>query len=116
MATELWAIGLALVAVVLGAAGPILIKKGANGFSFNPKKLLKNRNLIGGIFIYVIASFVYIAALRGGELSVLAPIISLSYAAVSILSIFLLKERMGLLKWLGIAFIIMGVSLIGLAG
>ncbi len=114
MATELWSIGLVIVAVILGAAGPILIKKGAASFSFNPKKLLRNKNLIGGIFIYVLSSVVYIAALRGGELSVLAPIISLSYAAVSILSIYVLKERMGPLKWAGIVFIIMGVSLIGL--
>jgi len=114
MATELWSIGLVIVAVLMGAAGPILIKKGAHDFSFNPRKLLKNKNLILGILIYVISSFVYIAALRGGELSVLAPIISLSYVAVSILSIRLLNERMGPLKWSGIVFIIIGVSLIGL--
>jgi len=115
MATELWAIGLTVLAVFTGAMGPILIKKGASGFSFNPWKLLKNKHLICGILIYVLSSIVYIAALRGGELSVLSPVISLSYALVALLSMWLLNERMGALKWLGIAFIIIGVSVIGMA-
>jgi multidrug transporter EmrE-like cation transporter len=39
----------------------------------------------------------------------------LSYGVVAILSIFLLDEKMNALKWVGIACIIAGVSLIGIA-
>jgi len=46
--TELWAVGLTLLAVLVGAIGPILLKKGADQFSLNPKKLLRNKALIGG--------------------------------------------------------------------
>lgn len=112
---ELWAIGLTLLAVLVGAMGPILIKKGSAHFSFNPKKLLKNWNLLGGIFLYVLAAIIYIPALRGGEVSALYPLISLSYVVVAFLSIWLLKERMNWLKWTGIACIIAGVILISTA-
>lgn len=113
--TELWAVGLTLLAVLVGAIGPILLKKGADQFSLNPKKLLRNKALIGGVFAYGLATLIYIPALRGGDLSVLYPIISLSFVAVSLLSVWLLKERMNLLKWIGIVLIIAGVSLIGAA-
>ena len=115
MTTEPWAVGLTLLAVVLAALGPILLKKGADGFSLRPRKLLKNRNLLGGIFAYGLSTLVYIPALRGGELTVIYPIISLSFVMVAVLSVFLLGERMNWLKWAGIAFIIAGVSLIGVA-
>lgn len=115
MATELWAVGLALVAIFVGALGPILIKKGSAHFSFKPVKLLTNWHLIFGIFIYLVSSTLYILALRGGELSVLGPLISVSYGVVAILSTFLLNEKMNLLKWVGIGCIIAGVSLIGIA-
>jgi len=67
------------------------------------------------VFAYGLATLIYIPALRGGDLSVLYPIISLSFVAVSLLSVWLLKERMNLLKWIGIVLIIAGVSLIGAA-
>ena len=113
--TELWAVGLTLLAVSVGALGPILIKKGSSHFSFNPVKLLTNWHLICGIFVYLVSSVLFILALRGGELSVLGPLISLSYGVVAVLSVFLLKEKMNLLKWVGIGCIIAGVSLIGIA-
>ena len=71
--------------------------------------------MLSGLFAYGLSTLIYIPALRGGELSVLYPIISLSFALVAILSGFLLGERMNWLKWGGIACIIAGVSFIGLA-
>jgi len=57
---------------------------------------------------------IFIPALRGGDLSVLYPFVSLSYIWVMLLSIKMLGEKMTKLKWLGILLIISGVSLIGL--
>ena len=112
--TELWAYGLVILAVIMGAIGPVFIKKGSNNISLNLKKILKNKYLIAGILTYVASSVVYIIALTGGELSTLAPIISLSYVIVAFLSIRLLNERMNKMKWIGIALIMIGVSLVGL--
>ena len=63
--------------------------------------------------LYELATIVFIPALRGGELSVLYPFISLSYVWVSLLSIKILKEKMNSFKWMGVALIIIGVSFIG---
>ena len=54
-----------------------------------------------------------ILSLRGGEVSVLYPIIATSYIWVSFLSIFFLNESMNNFKWLGVTSIIAGIILIG---
>jgi multidrug transporter EmrE-like cation transporter len=114
MATQLWAIILVLIGTVIGSIGPILLKKGSDKFTFNPIKLLKNYNLIFGIAIYAVSLIIFVTALRGGEVSVLYPLVSVGYIWVCFLSIKLLKEKMNLYKWLGILFIIVGVSIIGI--
>jgi drug/metabolite transporter (DMT)-like permease len=55
-------------------------------------------------------------AFRGGELSVLYPLIALSYVWVAILSKIFLGDMMNPFKWAGIIFIMAGVSLIGIGG
>ena len=114
MATELWAIGLVILATLIGALGPIYMKKGAKKFRLDIKALLHNWELILGIGFYGLSTIAFIPALRGGELSVLYPFVSLSYVWVSLLSIKILNEKMNKFKWLGIALIIIGVSFIGL--
>ncbi len=114
MITQLWAIGLTILGTMVGAFGPIFFKKSSNSFSLNPFKLLKNYYFIAGCFMYAIGTIFGVIALSGGELSVLYAFVSLIYIWVCLLSIKLLKEKMNLYKWLGILFIIMGVSMIGI--
>ena len=54
-----------------------------------------------------------ILSLRGGEVSVLFPIIATSYIWVSFLSVFFLGEKMSFFRWLGVVSIVLGISLIG---
>lgn len=114
LATELWAVGLVLLGVVVGSFGPIFLKKSSSGFSLNPIKILKNYNLIIGALFYAFGTMCFIPALKGGDLSVLYPLVSLSYVFVAFYSKLLLKERMNLYKWSGIFIILIGVSLIGI--
>ncbi len=114
MATELWAVGLVILGTIIGALGPIYLKKGSKNFSLNIVKLITNYNLIAGCFFYGLATIVFIPALRGGELSILYPFVALTYVWVSILSVKMLNEKMNAIKWLGIACILIGVSFIGL--
>lgn len=114
MATELWAATLVLAATVVGALGPILLKKGSKNFSLNPKILIKNYHLIFGVCLYMVGTALFVWALRGGELSILYPLVSITYIWVSILSIKFLKEKMNKYKWIGISLIILGVAFIGL--
>jgi len=113
MATQLWAIGLVLFAQLIGAFGPIYLKRSSKQFNLSFNGLFRNYNLIIGVFFYALATIIFIPALKGGELSVLYPMVSTVYIWVSLLSIKMLKEKMTKYKWLGIIIIIFGVILIG---
>lgn len=113
METELWAIGLVLFACVIGAFGAILLKISSDKVSLNPKSIIFNKALAAGISLYGLSTIFFIAALRGGELSVLYPLVSTAYIWIALLSMVLLKEKMNSMKWVGILLIIAGVSLIG---
>jgi len=113
MATQLWAIALVLAATLVGAFGPILLKKASAKRLSKLSSLLTNYHLFGGVALYAVGTLLFIPALKGGDLSVLYPFVSLSYIWVSLLSVKFLGEKMNKYKWIGIALIIIGVSFIG---
>jgi uncharacterized membrane protein len=113
MNAEPWAVGMIIVATVLGAFGSIYLKKGAEELEFNLRKLWGNVKLLYGVLLYGLSSLFFIVGLKGGELSVLYPLVALSYVWICILSKKILKEEMGLWKWAGVALIVAGVGLIG---
>ena len=113
MATQLWAIALVIFATLVGAFGPILLKKASAKRLSSLSSLATNYHLFLGVALYAVGTLLFIPALKGGELSVLYPFVSLSYIWVSFLSIKFLGEKMNKFKWLGIALIIVGVTFIG---
>ncbi|MBI4018214.1 MAG: hypothetical protein HY368_01250 [Candidatus Aenigmarchaeota archaeon] len=66
-----------------------------------------------GFVSYAIAALLFINALRGGELSLLYPLWSLSFVWIFLASSLLLKESVTALNWLGVLLIILGVSFVG---
>jgi len=114
METKLWAIGLVILGTLVGAFAALLFKQGSKKVSFNIKSFIKNKKLMLGFLFYGISTLIFIPALRGGELSVLYPLVATSYIWVSLLSIRFLKEKMNLWKWLGITFILLGVTFVSL--
>lgn len=114
MATQSWAIALIILATLIGAFGPILLKKASAKRLSKLSSLATNYHLFGGVALYAIGTILFIPALKGGDLSVLYPLVSVTYIWVSLLSVKFLGEKMNKLKWLGIALIITGVSLIGI--
>ena len=64
--------------------------------------------------LYIIAIFIFVFALKGGELTVLYPLSSLGYIWASLSSVKFLGERMSAFKWTGIFLIIIGITLIGI--
>mgnify|MGYP001605990583 FL=1 len=113
MTTQLWAIGLVSSATLIGAFGPILLKKASTKRLSKLSSLATNYHLFGGVALYAIGTLLFIPALKGGELSVLYPFVSLTYIWVSLLSVKFLGEKMNTLKWFGIALIMLGVGFIG---
>jgi uncharacterized membrane protein len=114
VATEIWAIGLVIAATFVGAFGPILLKKASAKKLSRISSLMRNYHLMGGVALYGIGTLLFIPALKGGDLSILYPFVSLTYVWVSLLSVKFLGERMNSSKWLGIVLIILGVSFIGI--
>lgn len=76
-------------------------------------RLMTNVPLIGGLAVYGVGAVLMIVALKHGELSVLYPLISLSYVWVAILSVILFQELMNPLKIAGICVIMAGVAVLG---
>jgi uncharacterized membrane protein len=111
---ELWAAVVILLAAFLGSFGSLYFKKGADRLKLSLSGLLGNRDLLKGIVIYGSSTVLYVIGIKGGELSVLFPLVSTGYVWMCFLSIKYLGERMNALKWAGIGCIILGVSLIGL--
>ena len=114
MTTKLWAIGLVILATLIGAFAPILLKKAYAKKLSSVSALATNYYLFGGVALYAIGTVLFIPALKGGDLSVLYPFVALTYIWVSLLSVKFLGEKMNKYKWIGIALIIIGVSFIGI--
>jgi len=114
MTTELWAIGLVIMATFVGAFGPILLKIASAKKLSKINSLIKNYHLFGGITLYALGTIMFIPALKGGDLSILYPFVSVTYVWVALLSVRFLGEKMNKFKWIGIALIILGVSFIGI--
>ena len=113
MATKLWAALLVLFTTLLTSSAQILWKKGSATLTFSILGVLANNYIMGGLLIYIVGGILIIISFRGGEVSVLYPIIATSYIWVSFLSIKFLGEIMNNFKWIGIASIIAGIILIG---
>ena len=113
MSTKLWAALLVLFTTFLNSIAQLLYKFGSERLEFDIMSILTNYYIIGGILTYIIGGILVILALRGGEVSVLSPIIATGYIWVSLLSVFFLDETMNIFKWIGIVSIIGGIALIG---
>lgn len=113
MKTKPFSIILVIICTLLTASGQFLLKMGLNQANDSLTSFLFNIPLISGLICYGLGMILLIIALRYGELSVLYPIISLSFIWVALLSIYVLAEDISPIKWTGIFIIILGVSLIG---
>ena len=106
---------LVIAFTLLAATAQVLFKFGTVRLNQHPTLvgLLTNFPLIGGLALYGIGSAMMVIALRHGELSLLYPLISLSYVWVAILSVVVFQETMNPYKIAGISVIIAGVAVMG---
>lgn len=68
-----------------------------------------------GVIFYLLNFFLWIALLSRVDLSIAFPMSSFTYIIVPVLAIVFLQEKVNSLRWAGILFIIIGVSLSGRA-
>lgn len=107
---------LVVLGTIVGAFGSIYLKLGAKNFNLNLFKQLKNKSIILGLFLFTFSTALYVLLLKTERLSLLYPLTSLGYIWVSLLSVAVLKEKMNMNKWFGIACIIAGIFLINYFG
>jgi len=99
---------------VLGAAAQMCFKAGLRHMPhFSVGAVLLNWPLLLGLLLYGGSTLLLILALREGQLSLLYPVISLTYAWVTMLSVLWLGETMNPFKLAGVTVIIIGVGLLG---
>ena len=112
---------LVLTAAIMGGVAQVLLKKGMSEVGSislleMTKQFIKiiftNPYVFTGLLIYVISTIVYLAALSRGELSVLYPIIAVSYIVAAVLSVWTLGEKLSLIRWIGIITIVVGVVMV----
>ena len=109
------AIVLVFLCTLSGAAAQIFMKYGANHLTgAGLGGILTNLPLLAGYALYAVNTFLMVMALRQGHLSVLYPIIALTYVWVTILSPMFFVDHLNVFKVMGVSLIVGGVSLIGL--
>ena len=100
-----------LAAILIGIAGQIALKSGANGSTSIAAQFL-NFSTIIGLALYVVAALFYVVALQKIPVSIAFPSAAASYAIVAILAHVLWNEPLGWPQMTGIVLIGSGVLLI----
>ncbi|MBI4738968.1 hypothetical protein HY772_05405 [Candidatus Woesearchaeota archaeon] len=113
MKTPLWSIFLVAGCTILTSFGQLFFKLGMNRFVPSFVGVLTNFQLFGGLAFYGFGALGLIVAFKYGEMSVLYPIVSLSFIWVAGLSFFFLDEHVKTFEVVGLFMILFGVSMIG---
>ena len=114
---------LILLSIFIAVGGQMLLKIGINRIgivSFNGFDdfsrlflgIIKSPLVISGLFLYVISAAVWLVVLSAVDLSFAYPFIGFTYVMVLILSKFILKEEVNLIRWIGALIITIGVIVI----
>jgi len=98
-------------AIILGVFGQLLLKSGAEK-SADVIHQLGEPSTIGGLLVYALSALLYLISLRKLPLSIAFPSVSLSYVVVAVASHFLWQEPLGWLRLAGMAFILLGVTVL----
>lgn len=101
---------------VISAAAQILIKYGASALrSSDPWAMLTNPSLLIGYSLYGLMTVMFVFALKDEQLSILYPIIALTYVWVAVLSFYFFRESLNAYKVVGVLVIVAGVAVLGKA-
>ncbi len=99
---------------IFGVAAQYFLKTSASALQAGALiSAISSPGLWAGLVLYGINTGLLILALRDGELSLLYPVISLTYVWVTIMSVSVLGESLTLTKAAGIALICLGVAFLG---
>ena len=99
--------------IVFLATGQMLWKLGMNKMDgFNIVSMMLSPYIISGVVLYGLATLLWLYILSKEELSLVYPLQSITYVLGIILAIFVFRENVSLLRWVGIATIVAGATLV----
>jgi len=116
MTTPLSSMAWIMFASFIGSLGAVGLKAGAKNFKFDLKILLTNWPLMAGISGYLLSWVFFVMGVKKGELSILYPMVSLSYVWTLIWSKMFFGEQFTRAKVVALGLILVGVALLGLGG
>lgn len=111
------------LSIIFGAVGALLMKVGASqmgtihldslgailGFGI---KMVTNVTVIFGMSMYFLSAALWLYLLTKLEISIVQPILALTYIVTPVLAIVFIGESVPPARWLGIAIIIIGVYIV----
>ena len=113
---------LILSGVLLNAAAQLFLKAGTNTLgvvSFTPDgwfgqaiRVGTNPHILGGLFCYAFSLVVWIMGLSRVPVSIAYPMLSIGYVVSAVAAHYLFGEVLGLSRWIGVGFIVVGVFLV----
>ncbi len=111
-----------LMPVVIGVLGQVLLKIGMvqigkyslmqKGIVLQYIKIIFNPYVFFGLAAYFVGTMFWLYLISRVPLNFAYPLLSLSYVFIAIISIFLFKEQVSVVNWVGIAVIMFGVILV----
>ena len=114
MSTKLWAFGLVALSTLFIGIAQVLFKFASQKLSWNVISIILNVFIYSGFIVYGIALLLLLIALKHGEVSVLYPVVGLSYVWVTLLSAFFFGETINAQKWIGVATIVIAIIFLGM--
>lgn len=111
-------LGLILACVLLGAVGGVLLKAGAVNVDYTRggaaalRDALTEPLLVAGVLLYAVPLVGYVLLLKTVPLSVLQPVLALTYVVTPLLGRVFYAEQVPPLRWAGIAVIVAGVVIV----
>lgn len=104
---------LVFAASVIGSFGAVFLKMGAARLDGTILSFINGR-LALGVTLFLGSSVFYALGIRGGELSVLYPMVSLGYIWTLLWSRLFFNEPFTRAKFFGLGLILLGVFFVGL--
>jgi drug/metabolite transporter (DMT)-like permease len=109
-----FAAAFAMVTVILNCTAQLLLRQAAmsGAVPTAPLTLVKNVWFLCGLAAYGISVLTWLLVLRRVPLSIAAPFVALVYVLVPVASRVLFDDPLTGRMWLGMAFVVLGVSLV----
>ena len=99
---------------IIGSIAAVSLKSGANRLGGGIHHIFLSWRVALGVLLYLLSSVLFVAGLKHGSLSVLYPMVSLSYIWTLFWSRVLFHEPFNRSKIVGLGLILAGVVCIGL--